>query len=246
MSLRGRPSLRRGFTLIELLTVIVIILILAGILFPVFAHVSANARRGKCMTQLRSITQAMQIYKEDHGTYPEVLYGASFAGGPVEPRLAPLVKDDSAFTCPEAFRLARNNNTLVTPVNRMANPPAGAMDRRGRAIQVPIRDTYTMQYVPNDAGGTPELHYNPKWTGWASVGLADDRRQLAYKEPPGSTVITWCMYHAKQQGDRSTEQGAMAMVAFLDGRVQQIPAHKLAYWPEPGTGVYPWQVNPKP
>ena len=57
---------RRGFTLIELLTVIAIIAVLAAILFPVFGRVQENARRTNCLSNLKQIGAAMQIYCDEH------------------------------------------------------------------------------------------------------------------------------------------------------------------------------------
>ena len=66
---------RRGFTMIEMLTVIAIIAILAGILFPVFATVRRNVHKATCTSNLHQIYQFLKIYKDDHGTYPDALFG---------------------------------------------------------------------------------------------------------------------------------------------------------------------------
>ena len=44
---------RKGFTLIEVLVVNAIIVILAAILFPVFAQASESARRTQCLSNIR-------------------------------------------------------------------------------------------------------------------------------------------------------------------------------------------------
>ncbi len=57
---------RRGFTLIELLTVLAVMTILAGILFPVFLQARDAARRANCLSSLRQLALAHRIYVEDY------------------------------------------------------------------------------------------------------------------------------------------------------------------------------------
>jgi prepilin-type N-terminal cleavage/methylation domain-containing protein/prepilin-type processing-associated H-X9-DG protein len=60
-----------GFTLIELLTVIAIIGILAAILIPVVGKVRDSARQASCASNVRQIGQAMHLYHDDHGRFPD-------------------------------------------------------------------------------------------------------------------------------------------------------------------------------
>jgi len=57
---------RGGFTLIELLVVIAIIAIMAAILFPVFAQAREKARQATCLSNLRQIDVATQMYMQDY------------------------------------------------------------------------------------------------------------------------------------------------------------------------------------
>jgi len=57
---------RKGFTLIELLVVIAIIAILAAMLFPVFARARESARKIQCLSNVKNVAMAMQMYLTDY------------------------------------------------------------------------------------------------------------------------------------------------------------------------------------
>jgi prepilin-type N-terminal cleavage/methylation domain-containing protein len=63
------PSTKRrtGFTLIELLVVIAIIAVLAAILFPVFAKAREKARQITCLSNMKELGLASQMYLQDYG-----------------------------------------------------------------------------------------------------------------------------------------------------------------------------------
>lgn len=57
--------MRRAFTLIELLVVIAIIAILAAILFPVFAQAKEAAKKAACLSNMKQIGLAFNMYMSD-------------------------------------------------------------------------------------------------------------------------------------------------------------------------------------
>lgn len=70
--------LSRGFTLIELLVAIAVIAILAAILFPVFARARGKALETGCLSNLKQVNTAMQLYRTDFdGRMPFMFYQAA-------------------------------------------------------------------------------------------------------------------------------------------------------------------------
>jgi prepilin-type N-terminal cleavage/methylation domain-containing protein/prepilin-type processing-associated H-X9-DG protein len=105
--MRTRPL---GFTLIELLVVIAIIAILAAILFPVFARARAKARQTACLSNVKQLGLATEMYTQD---YDEMLVPSAHrppSGGGSPPNTAPIwpayirpyVRNEQLFVCPDA------------------------------------------------------------------------------------------------------------------------------------------------
>jgi len=61
---------RRAFTLIELLVVLAIIGLLTAILFPIFKSARERSYQTHCTTNLRQISVALLLYKQDEKEYP--------------------------------------------------------------------------------------------------------------------------------------------------------------------------------
>lgn len=104
---------KRGFTLIELLVVIAVIAIIAAMLFPVYAKVRDKARQTTCLSNLRQLGTAIEMYKGDNDdTFPYWNYDNSYWGGTLTPNhleslwynsAFPYVKSVNVFECPDAL-----------------------------------------------------------------------------------------------------------------------------------------------
>jgi prepilin-type N-terminal cleavage/methylation domain-containing protein/prepilin-type processing-associated H-X9-DG protein len=94
----------KAFTLIELLVVIAIIAILAAILFPVFAQARESARKASCQSNLKQLSTAVLMYKQDFDeTFPSYAWnGATPVRDPWWYSTQPYIKNAQVLQCASA------------------------------------------------------------------------------------------------------------------------------------------------
>jgi prepilin-type N-terminal cleavage/methylation domain-containing protein/prepilin-type processing-associated H-X9-DG protein len=129
----SRTAKRKGFTLIELLVVIAIIAILAAILFPVFARARRNALSTACLSNLKELGLALQMYVIDWDHIcPDLVIPQNYpwyycinAGDPNSLwfRLDPYIKSVDILACPAAPDNQPINT--VAPAGGILVPKAG-------------------------------------------------------------------------------------------------------------------------
>lgn len=91
-----------GFTLVELLVVIGIVLIVAALIYPVTFAALGKARRTQCVSNMRQLYVASQLYVQDVESPTTV---PARIGS-----MAPYVSDKSVFTCPDEHYLVRSSS----------------------------------------------------------------------------------------------------------------------------------------
>lgn len=107
-----RPSAGRdyGFTLVELLVVIGVIALLISILMPALTAARQQAQKTQCLSNLRSLGQAVALYQAEHkGVFPPLASYAvtAFSGNQFRgPNLWVMLKvtaGSTIATCPKAL-----------------------------------------------------------------------------------------------------------------------------------------------
>lgn len=123
---RTVTTTRNGFTLIELLVVVSVIVLLAAILFPVFARARENARRASCQNNLKNLGLAVAQYVSDYDSrFPPAMQGNGSWDRLIQPYVGAIVKINAPsgiFKCPSDY-FTRNNGR--TPRSYAMPQPGG-------------------------------------------------------------------------------------------------------------------------
>ena len=173
---------KNGFTLIELLVVIAIISILAAIIFPVFSTAKDKGRQTVCLSNLRQLGTAMQLYTNEwDGLYPasRVIEGGDgnpygnwagcfHVGGVCDPTLGQI------------YSFVMNREMYSCPSDKNSNPPK-VTDPKAKPYPLSYSMNDGLSFLNADTMNAPAyrvgllLHEDVKtiddgdfnWSGWA-------------------------------------------------------------------------------
>lgn len=249
-----------AFTLIELLVVIAIVVLLAAILFPVFARARENARRVSCMSNMKQLGLGMLQYAQD---YDERYYGGTRVTAPAAfiiygggigwaGALYPYIRNTQVYECPDDTNKGSGVNV---PVSYAYNHYAA--DTTLAEHQYP-----SLGILFDEISGTSINVTDPMETGSPTYSAMDDGHVLWWADSGGN--ISCCqfgaaIYHTRGAGvlddingspvrdDDSAEPGpqptqprhfAGANYAFMDGhakwvRPEAVRSFYYSYGPVP-------------
>jgi prepilin-type processing-associated H-X9-DG protein/prepilin-type N-terminal cleavage/methylation domain-containing protein len=104
----------RGFTLMELFTVMVVVALLGAILFPVFARARDKARQATCLSNLKQLGMAHQMYWHDYDETTVTSWSFGFPGE-FSWYVQPYIRNYKILLCPSYRASAEEFGAFCNP-----------------------------------------------------------------------------------------------------------------------------------
>ena len=213
----------RGFTLVELLVVMAVMAVLVAVLFPTLIQARNRARSVTCVSNLRHLGTAVQLYAQDWEQQLPELKRTPFAG---QGHLGDWPDGTSATLARMALaEYLQAEKCFTCPGDRSA-PAFGFQPEQG-----PVAKRTGSSYVP-----------------WATAragryGIAIDGASITSIDSPASQVL-FMDYGADWHGQlerhgATVETVSLAHVVYLDGHTQA--RNSLTFSTE--QGCYVWMVG---
>jgi prepilin-type N-terminal cleavage/methylation domain-containing protein/prepilin-type processing-associated H-X9-DG protein len=210
------PRHSRGFTLIELLVVIAIISILASILLPAFAQAREKARQTSCLSNMKQLCSAFQMYTQD---YDEGFPGAAGHGSASAPC---VVKTDDNWiqgqlitletsACPQnqqpiqlgsIYSYVKNTRVYVCPSDTEADQ---------RTLSFAMNSMLSEQGLPQVQAPSDCILLVDEATGKVDDG---------YFDAPGADLPTGGADYTGKNDQPGTRHNTGGIYAYVDGHAK--------------------------
>lgn len=243
----------KGFTLIELLVVIAIIAVLAAILFPVFARAREQARASSCLSNIKQLGTALQMYMSDNDQIMPCAYYeltdtyAADLGGVGNP----------GMWC---GRWAMSNDNQVNySVIGSYRAQMNSYVRNNGVFKCPSDNSTDPQWPPKPNGKLFTSYPMKFWWGMATTSAYG----VGFKGCPSpneswfkdtSRAIAFHEQHPFHDWRHDANRGPLGYgwfpdckvnLAFLDGHAKGMPVAKAYFnWPYSGADPAQWWWDP--
>lgn len=221
---------RTGFTLIELLVVIAVIAMLAAILFPVFLGAKEKSRQATCISNLKQISSAWQLYADSNNGRACPSYQlsngqiaawdfASTSSGYVLGLLGDYTRSRALYSCP-SYHLPIDYSGDGRPYTGFAYNASYIGGDVNLSTGKPYIDPVTK--LPKNACLIGCIAQPSHTVVFADAGFDKPVQPLNYLRAPGDTqLFTAGTVHFRHNG--------YASVAWADGHVSAINKNYRSY-----------------
>lgn len=204
------PSRTSAFTLVELLTVIAIIAILMGLLFPAIGAVKENGRRAEARNNVMQIVTAVKAYNTEYGKYPSVeessTTGATAGDAAVGDPVANInVKNNALFNTLRAIDEDINEGHSLNPrrvpffegkaVTNPAQPRSGFVEKGANDVKGCFYDPWGKQFCV-----VMDTDYDNK------VDVQQYYQDVPKDEAPRTGVVAFALGKDNQLGEKGAKR----------------------------------------
>lgn len=230
---RRRPS---GFTLVELLVAIALIVILCGLLFPVFAQARAGARKSTAVSNLKQIGEGLLMYTADfdehlpnrwplwNGYRP---FFWKVDGGDLPSLLKPYVRHSEVWYSPEDRLPDRGLTSFILNAELAPGWPMAKIGRPAEAIYLTDRTDLDVLTIGPNHDRLDEYFW------WEFCNPTLDRGPADLPRPYDDLMVAVQISPRRYVGD-------VAAYLFLDGHVATLPFART--WGDASTNLhYPFK-----
>ncbi len=151
----GQEVRSRGFSFAwrDLLAVAACLVLFFSVAVPGFSKAQNSSRRSRCLTNLRTISNASTLYADAHGGY--LPYANHIAGGSWLPTTDPAVP--AAPNSRHVFTLARrryvpNIRVFICPADKNGRPMGPCDPRAIEDFPLPINNSYSFLFMNTPEG----------------------------------------------------------------------------------------------
>lgn len=210
---RGIEEHPRGFGLFSLVLVVLLAGVAAAVVLPILAQ-RRNSYHGSCYSHLHQIGIALKLYRQDNRFCPADTtewdgtgWWGTFVGGKSQgdgKGLGALYPDyisaERTFNCPSHW--------MEDP----RDPAFFSFDGQDPAKHWPDNVLYLRVWKWD--GADPDAH---------------ERRQLIWRNPDETTVVTWCRFHRAHPDATTVLPTDKDLILYLDARVELVPSSRTGH-----------------